>query len=183
MAAAERTGVMVAAPTCRGCGVLILPRGNRRYCSDECHFRARVPSGDPDACWPWTGTRNRGGYGVLTLGGRTRLAHRVAHERAHGPIPAGRRIVHLCGAPACVNPAHLWDGVAPLDPRVRELYRRRRAEPDGRRRLTDTDVAGIRRLHRAGAATRRALAARFGVSRTHIDRIVNGRTRPGPEHL
>ena len=44
-----------------------------------------------------------GGYGVS--GGRS--AHRVAYERAKGPIPDGLVIDHLCRNRRCVNPDHL----------------------------------------------------------------------------
>jgi len=60
-----------------------------------------------DACliWPWGLTG--GGYGMLRLGRRTMLAHRWAWERAHGPIPEGLQLDHLCRQRACYNPAHL----------------------------------------------------------------------------
>jgi hypothetical protein len=34
-------------------------------------------------------------------------AHRVAWEKANGPIPPGAHIHHICGTKACVNPDHL----------------------------------------------------------------------------
>jgi len=54
-------------------------------------------------CILWQGPTNRGGYG---LDGRT-LAHRVAWETEHGPIPSGLVIHHDCGEPRCVNVEHL----------------------------------------------------------------------------
>lgn len=58
-------------------------------------------------CHLWTGRINRGGYGQLSLGGRTCLAHRLAYEQAHGPIPAELVVDHLCRTRHCVNPAHM----------------------------------------------------------------------------
>lgn len=34
-------------------------------------------------------------------------AHRLAYERAFGPIPTGMQIDHLCRVRECVNPDHL----------------------------------------------------------------------------
>ena len=48
------------------------------------------------------------GYALATTGKRgVFLAHRVAWEQAHGPIPEGHDIHHLCENKACVNVEHL----------------------------------------------------------------------------
>jgi len=57
-----------------------------------------------DGCWAWTGATAGPGYGQF---GRNGLAHRVAYERAFGPIPEGMEIDHLCRNRRCVNPDHL----------------------------------------------------------------------------
>lgn len=79
-------------------------------------------SGGPGACWPWTGSVDGGGYGMIFINGtKTRLhrAHRFAYEYFIGPIPGGLEIDHTChtkecptptkGDPhrRCVNPRHL----------------------------------------------------------------------------
>lgn len=63
-------------------------------------------SGGPDACWPWLGS-TRNGYGQIWSNGKLVRTHRVAYELAHGSIPAGLVIDHLCRTPACANPRHL----------------------------------------------------------------------------
>lgn len=70
-------------------------------------------SGD---CHVWTAANN-GRYGKLAAGGGSKLlllAHRVAWELEHGPIPEGLVIDHLCGNTLCVRTSHL-EPVTPLE--------------------------------------------------------------------
>ncbi len=81
-------------------------------------FDAKVERA-PGGCWIWKGCVNQGGYGMFTLNGKARIAHRVAYELYVGPIPVGLTLDHTCHDPAvcalgnlcphrsCVNPAHL----------------------------------------------------------------------------
>lgn len=43
----------------------------------------------------------------MTVGGRSRYAHRMAYEAFREPIPPGMQIDHLCRNPRCVNPDHM----------------------------------------------------------------------------
>lgn len=46
----------------------------------------RIEVGD---CWEWTGTLTNNGYGRLSFGNRTTLAHRLFWEQLVGVIPQG----------------------------------------------------------------------------------------------
>ena len=61
---------------------------------------------DTSGCVIWTGAKSDG-YGLLRIGKKTFLAHRIAYERDRGPIPKGYHIDHLCRNRACVNTDHL----------------------------------------------------------------------------
>jgi hypothetical protein len=53
----------------------------------------------PDGCWVWGGPwldAQRAGYVVIH--DRKQLAHRLAWELQHGPIPAGYRLTSLLRA-------------------------------------------------------------------------------------
>lgn len=78
----------------------------RRYSSPAESLAARsVRDGD---CLRWTGFRQPGGYGQMKAGGAApELVHRVAYRLAHGSIPDGYQIDHLCRVRDCVNPDHL----------------------------------------------------------------------------
>jgi hypothetical protein len=73
-------------------------------------FAARVEKAGPDECWLWKLKPGHAGYGVLSMGkgNNPMLAHRVAWELAHGPIPEGLRVRQRCGNRLCCNPAHLF---------------------------------------------------------------------------
>ncbi len=71
-------------------------------------FWSRVDkSAGPDACWLWTASLNRSGYGQFWIGTKNHRAHRLAWIEIRGPIPDGLVLDHLCRNRACVNPAHL----------------------------------------------------------------------------
>ena len=57
-------------------------------------------------CREWTGVVNRDGYGVIH-NHRDGLAHRMVWKNAHGPIPAGMLVMHLCDNPRCLSLGHL----------------------------------------------------------------------------
>lgn len=63
---------------------------------------------DPGAdCLRWIGSTNGKGYGVIIIGGRGMMTHRIMYEMFAGPIPDGLQLDHLCRNPICANVDHL----------------------------------------------------------------------------
>jgi hypothetical protein len=58
-------------------------------------------------CIEWTGYRKPDGYGRTRAGNRMAYVHRLAWESAHGQIPEGMTVDHLCFNRACINVRHL----------------------------------------------------------------------------
>lgn len=60
-----------------------------------------------ESCWPWLGTIDAHGYGVVMRNGVMHKAHRYVWEESNGKIPPGLVLDHKCFTKACVNPSHL----------------------------------------------------------------------------
>jgi len=58
-------------------------------------------------CWLWKGKTGSLGYAQVKVRGRSCMAHRIAWEFIHGPIPRGLTLDHLCRIRHCMNPDHL----------------------------------------------------------------------------
>ena len=136
-------------------------------------------SGGPDACWPWTGSRHRFGYGWFRVNRKTMTAHRMSLMLA-GVDVTGLQACHTCDNPPCVNPAHLYAGTPKQN--GEDASRRGRHSPVPRpgssnpwSALTDEQVLELRRLHRMGVPAYN-LGRQFGISGSAAWRAITGRT-------
>jgi hypothetical protein len=136
-------------------------------------FRRYYVSGPKDACWIWTGTFDRNGYGVISDEKRRQLrAHRVAYEQAHHVhIPEDKYVLHDCDNPACVNPAHLKLGTSADNNRDMITRRRHRfGQRHHRAKITEEQVREIRALY--PGMSQSAIAIRYGLDQTTVSQII-----------
>lgn len=178
--------------------------GCGRYCSRECEragrvarsligfanrFWKRVNRGHAGECWPWGRTLSKSGYGLISRGGVSVRAHRVAYELHHGAAPPADKIVcHSCDNPPCCNPAHLFLGTHQDNhddmvrkgrhPTHRSVGRKRPVRrgppnPNWRPRLNAETVKAIRGRWEGGGVTISGLARESGLHLNTVYRIVH----------
>lgn len=199
--------------SCAQCGQTFYRRPSHGglYCSRQCAGVAkRVPlaerfwkyvdkSNDPDACWPWQAYRNPDGYGEVGAGPGERsmlLAHRVAWELAHGPIPPGMAVCHRCDNPPCCHAEcdvpgcdHLKDspgcrshhflGTIALNHADQQAKGRKPVGDQTRAaRLQRSQADAIRTRYAAGNISQHDLAREYGVAVMTINRLVRGISWP-----
>lgn len=133
-----------------------------------------------DTCWLWTAALDDKGYGFLKVkrGGKWKRvgAHRVSFMLFYGPIPSGLGVLHSCHNARCVNPHHLRAGTQKEN--GQDMVKHGTAamgERNGNSRLTQEQVDRIRVMYASGSYSQHAIANMFGVSRSLISPIVNGK--------
>lgn len=87
------------------------PRGWWQKASPEERFWARLDTSQP-GCWEWQGGRTcQNGYGMLSINGKRRGAHRFALELTLGrELRPGEIACHHCDNPPCARPDHIYLG-------------------------------------------------------------------------
>lgn len=154
-----------------------------------------------DECWLWQGYRMKFGYGLIQarkVCSTPLLAHRVAYELTNGPIPKGKHVLHRCDNPPCVNPEHLFIGTQqdnnldrdrkgrtasgdkngartnPMNnPFVRNHGSGLVGEQHPRSKLTDVQIQNLRNESESGIR-QIELSKKYGITSTHVSRIVRG---------
>lgn len=137
-------------------------------------------------CWVWKATMDRHDYGKLLVGSRKdgtrriRRAHRISYEIVRGEIPEGLQVLHKCDNPPCVRPSHLVlgthkDNMSDMYAKNRRDHKKigRPGELHHNCKITSEIALEIRRLC-ADGKSQQEVGELFGLSQTHVGRIVRG---------
>lgn len=126
----------------------------------------------PNGCWLWTAQKTRGGYGMVRINARRKMATHVALLLVNGvTVPKGMHACHTCDNPSCVNPAHLFVGTA----RDNAADKMSKCRGRGARKLSKDDIVAIRH-ELANGVSERVLASRYGISQPTVHFIKNRKT-------
>jgi HNH endonuclease len=121
-------------------------------------------------CWIWLGALDQDNYGVAwdSAMQRNARAHRHVYETLVGEIPAGKKLLHRCDNPCCVNPDHMFVGTtADNNADCKAKGRNAAGVKHPQNKLSIEQVLAIRQ----SAESQRKLAVRFGVSQSLISHI------------
>jgi hypothetical protein len=134
-------------------------------------------------CWIWDGTsKNKKGYGGITIDGKPTYAHRASYAAFRGKIDAAECVMHKCDNPHCVNPDHLVVGTFKDNSQDMKAKGRNKNVPkakgqaNGSSKLSELEVLEI--MNSSEGPTK--LSARYGVCRTTIKNI---RRRTAWQHV
>lgn len=128
-------------------------------------------------CWLWLGTASPRGYGRCMIDANRQRAHRAAFAHFIGPVPNGMLVCHRCDTPSCINPKHLFLGTSADN--VHDMVAKGRGvNPRGEEhvqaRITNADVAEMRRLRQTGMSYG-AIGKQFGMCPAAASDVIVGR--------
>lgn len=131
-----------------------------------------------NACWIWTGAKNRKGYGQISIKNKIKAAHRVSYEVHKGEITCGMIVCHNCDIPSCINPDHLFIGT--VKDNTQDMLIKKRNRPiigssNGNSKLKNADIVEIK--HMISSKVKLVeIAKKFNVTPENIAEIRNGKT-------
>lgn len=157
----------------------------RRHPEIAEHFWKKVAVLDDGSCWLWGGAVSSTGYGSVWLKGRICGAHRVAAYLAgivkspvwEPSVTERKLVLHTCDVPLCCNPKHLYAGNFADNSRDK-VARGRSNNVRGMAhycsRLTEEQVADIRKLYRVSRPSYASVGRQYGVASNAVRKIVLG---------
>ncbi len=106
------------------------------------------------------------GYGQFWMNGKSMGAHRVAWELEWGAKPGFLYVCHTCDNMRCVESKHLFAGSQKDN--VQDCAEKGRRV--NKRKVSNETIKEIQQLR--GLKTQMQLSAEFGISQSHVSRIL-----------
>lgn len=107
------------------------------------------------------------GYPWIKRKGKAKHMSRFLWEQSYGPILKGKRILHKCDIPACINLDHFFLGTQRDNIKDRNSKNRQAKGEHNHSKLTEKEVLQIRQEF----GTQKEIAAKYGVGCTTISSI------------
>lgn len=132
-------------------------------------------------CWDWTAHVDIYGYGKFELYYKSIRSHRMAYTLTKGQISEVLEIGHLCNNPRCCNPNHLELGDHYKN--MQYMVKCGRSKTCGSI-LKEDQVRDIHKLYNEERCKHpgykqwqiiEPIAKKFGIDRSQLNRIINGR--------
>ena len=133
-------------------------------------------------CVEWTGGHQAGErYGVIQVmrpNGRwgSALCHRLIWELTFGEIPKGKRVLHKCDRPLCINPEHLFVGTSADNSKdMVAKSRQARGERQGLSILKEHQVIAMRAAFKGGMTVMQ-ISRSFGIGYQTVRHVIKRNT-------
>lgn len=137
-------------------------------------------SNGPNACWPWTGSTAKSGYGNFKVASYVSIrASRFAYAVTHKRDPGAMFTCHTCDNPPCCNPKHLWLGDTKANSHDMVKKGRNNTGPqdghnNGNAKLSAEEVAKIKECILAGM-NNKVIAEIFEITHSLVSLIRRGK--------
>jgi predicted XRE-type DNA-binding protein len=128
-------------------------------------------------CWITPKKPSSGGYCYVSVRGVPYAAHRLSYAWRYGIDPGEMLVCHKCDNPPCCNPAHLFLGTSADNTRdAQDKGRLAHGSRTGTAKLTESQVAQIRRMLSESIYDQQQIAQMFGISTSLVSAIKQGAT-------
>ena len=146
---------------------------------------SKVEKKGVDECWPWMGTRTKGGYGRVQIRDWNYYAHRVIYlleypDSIELNAPKNKDVrgllMHSCDNPICCNPKHLRIGTYAennADKKAKGRCKDFSGAKGPRCKLTMEQARTIRQLRKDGISAR-DLAKQYEISLPSVKTLLRG---------